>query len=151
MFYSPRTKAHICFLFFLSRIGKIQDFFSFNYKKKFFFMLMAYFSVIFLKRHTYHGGFQKYFIRSGKVLEYTAIAGPRKNGRKVPKQLLCQRERIEKLLLQTPKENQEKQLEFQKQLLELTSLSNLIENEFSFSQNTIWSAIENFSYFPRKM
>ena len=39
----------------------------------------------FLKRLTYHRGFQKYFIRSGKVLEYTTIAAPRKNGREVTK------------------------------------------------------------------
>ena len=37
----------------------------------------------FLERHTYHGGFQKYFIGSGEVPEYTAIAGSRKNGREV--------------------------------------------------------------------
>ena len=48
--------------------------------------------------------------------------------------------------LKYQKEMEEKQLEFQKQVLELTSRGNSIENEFSFSQNTIWSAIENFSY-----
>ena len=42
---------------------------------------MHIFQFFFLKRHTYHEGFQKYFIRSGKVPEYTAIAGPRKNGK----------------------------------------------------------------------
>ena len=44
----------------------------------------------------------------------------------------------------------EKQLKFQKQVLELTSRGNSIENEFSCSQNTIWSAIENFSYSPQE-
>lgn len=44
----------------------------------------------------------------------------------------------------------ERQLEFQKQLLELSNRSNPIENKFSFSQNTIWSAIENFSYNPKE-
>ena len=41
---------------------------------------------------------------------------------------------------------EEKQFEFQKQVLKLTSRKNSIENEFSFSQNTVWSAVENFSY-----
>ena len=41
------------------------------------------------------------------------------------------------------KEMEEKQLEFQ-QVLELTSCGNSIENNFSFSQNTIWNVIENF-------
>ena len=40
---------------------------------------------------------------------------------------------------------EEKRLEFQKQVLELTSRRSSSENEFSFSQNTIWSAIETFS------
>ena len=55
-----------------------------------------------------------------------------------------------KLLLQIQKKNQERQLEFQKQVLELTSHSSPIENEFSFSQNTIWRAIENFSHSPEE-
>ena len=66
------------------------------------------------------------------------------------KQLLSQQEKIEKLLQQTQKENQERQLEFQKQVLELTSRNSPIENEFSFSQNVIWSAIENFLYSPKE-
>ena len=111
---------------------------------------MHIFRFFFLKKHTYHGGVQKYLIRSGKVPEYTAIAGPRKNGREVTKQLFFQQEKIEKLLLQTQTENQERQLEFQKQILELTSLSSANENEFSFSQNDIWSAIQNFSYSPEE-
>ena len=45
---------------------------------------------------------------------------------------------------------EEKQLEFQKQVLELTSRGNSIANEFSVSQNTIWSAIENFPYSPEE-
>ena len=45
---------------------------------------------------------------------------------------------------------EEKQLEFQKQVLELTIHRNYIENEFSFLQNTIWSPIENFSYSPEE-
>ena len=53
------------------------------------------------------------------------------------KQLLSQQENIEKLLLQTQKENQEKQLELQKQVLVLTSRNSPIENDFSFSQNAI--------------
>ena len=44
------------------------------------------------------------------------------------------------------KETKEKQIEFKKQVLEQTSRENSIENEFSFSQNTLWSVIENFSY-----
>ena len=88
-------------------------------------------------------------------------------------------ERMENLLIQTQKENQEKseekqreyqqkQLKYQKEMeqkqlkyqkkngretawisktsLERTSRRNSIENEFSFSKNPIWSAIENFSY-----
>ena len=47
--------------------------------------------------------------------------------------------------LKYQKEMKEKQLKFQKQVLELTSRGNSIENEFSFSQNTIWTATENFS------
>ena len=43
-----------------------------------------------------------------------------------------------------------KSREFQKQILELTSRGSPTENEFSFSQNTIWSAIENFSYSPEE-
>ena len=43
---------------------------------------------------------------------------------------------------------QERQLEFQKQVFELTSCSSPIKNEFSFSQNVIW--IENFSYSPEE-
>ena len=66
------------------------------------------------------------------------------------KQLLSQQEKIEKILEQTQKENQERQLEFQKQVFELISCSNSIENEFSFLQNAIWCVIENFSYSPEE-
>ena len=54
-------------------------------KKVSLYIKLHIFRCFFLKRHTYYGGFQKYFIRSGKVPQYTAIAGPRKNGRKVAK------------------------------------------------------------------
>ena len=101
---------------------------------------MHIFRFFFLKRHTYHGGFQKYLIGSDKVPEYTAVLGPRKNGREVAKTTALSTGKIKKLLLQTQKENQERQLEFQKQVLELTSHSSPIENEFSFSQKNIWSA-----------
>ena len=63
--------------------------FFFNYKKKkrkvFLYVKLHIFWFFFLKRHTYHGGFRKYFIRSSKVSEYTTIAGPRKNRREVAK------------------------------------------------------------------
>ena len=45
---------------------------------------------------------------------------------------------------------EEEQLKFQKQVLELISYRNSKENKFSFSQNTIWSVIENFSYSPEE-
>ena len=38
-----------------------------------------------MKRHTYHGEFQKYFIRFSKEREYTVIADPQKNGREEAK------------------------------------------------------------------
>ena len=69
---------------------------------------------------------------------------------KLQKQLLSQQEKIEKLLLQTHKENQEKHLEFRKQVLELTTRSSPIENEFSLLQNAVRSATENFSYSPEE-
>ena len=62
------------------------------------------------------------------------------------KQLLSQQEQIEKLLLQTQKENQEKQRKFQKQILKLTNRCSPIETEFSFSQNAIWSVLYSGSY-----
>ena len=37
-------------------------------------------------------------------------------------------------------------MNFKKQVFELTSSRNSIENKFSFLKNTIWSAIENFLY-----
>lgn len=60
------------------------------------------------------------------------------------KQLLSQQEKMENLFLQTKKENQERQLEFQKQVLELTRGSNPIENEFSFSKNYLERDIKFF-------
>ena len=65
------------------------------------------------------------------------------------KQMEYQKE-MEQKQLKYQKEMEEKQLEFQKQVLELTSRGKSIENKFSFSQNTIWSAIENFSYSPEE-
>ena len=53
-------------------------------KKVFLYNKSHIFQFFFLKRHTC-GGFQKYFIRAGKAPEYTAIAGPRKNGREAAK------------------------------------------------------------------
>ena len=83
MFNSPRMKA-LVFFFFSSQVRKIQFFFLIT-KKVFLYNKLHIFQFFFLKRHTYHGGFQKYSIRCGKVPEYTAIAGPRKNGREMIK------------------------------------------------------------------
>ena len=57
---------------------------------------------------------------------------------------------MEQKQLKYQKEMGEKQLEFQKQFFELTSRKNSIKNEFSFSQNTIWNAIEDFSFSPEE-
>ena len=148
-------------------------------KEKFFFsqVLLHFFGYSFSfekKKDTYHGGFQKCFIRFCEISKHTAIATQKK------------KKKIEKLLIQTQKENQEKsdekqweyqqkhldyqqkQLEYQKEMeqkqlkyqkkikekkhefrkevLELTSRGNSRENEYSFSQNTVWSATENFLY-----
>ena len=57
---------------------------------------------------------------------------------------------MEQKQLKYQKEMEEKQFEFQKQVLKLTSHRNFIENEFSFFQNIFWNAIENLSYSPKE-
>ena len=97
------------------RQRKIQDCFYKKNNNIFLYIKLHIFQFFFLKRHTYRGGFQKYFIRSGKIPEFIAIAGPRKNGREVAKNnCSLNKKKIEKILRQTQKGNQERQLEFQK-------------------------------------
>ena len=79
-------QKHLYFSFFSSWVRKIQDFFFQLQKKKKVFLYTfncIFFGSSFLK-DTYRG-FQNYFIRAGKVPEYTVIAGQRKNGREVAK------------------------------------------------------------------
>ena len=85
MFYSPSIKAVVFFLLISGKENTSLFFYLQKKKKKFFLFVKLHIFRFFLNRHTYHGGFQKYFIRSGIVPEYTAIAGLKKNEREVAK------------------------------------------------------------------
>ena len=141
-------QKHLYFFLVLGKENSSFFFFQLQKKKKSFSFCSV---LLFLKRHTHHGGFQKYFIRFAKVPEYTAIVGPRKNEREVAKITALSTGKNRKITsANSEKENQERQDEFQKQVLELTSHSRPIENEFSFSQNIIWNVTENLSYFSEE-
>ena len=56
------------------------------------------------------------------------------------KQTEIRRQKIEEILLQTQQE--------QRNLLELINRGQISENENAFSQNTIWSSIDNFTCSP---
>ena len=118
-------------------------------RKVFLYVKFHIFRFFFLKRHTYHVGFQKYFIRSGKIPEYTAIAGPRENEREVASTTALTTGKIENYFWKLWRKIK-RQHKFQKQVLELKNRSSPTKNEFSFSQNAIWSSIENFSYSPEE-
>ena len=134
---------------------------------------IAFFSgILFLlkKTHTYMGGFKSALLEFVKFqnsqqlqlqerMEKLLIQTQKKNQKKSEKkereyqqkqfdyqqkQLEYQKE-MEQKQLKYQKEMDEKHLEFQKQVLKLTTCRNSTENEFSFSQNTIRRAIENFS------